>query len=442
VALSSEKYNPDPCYVPPIHHTTKNTIVWPPGHRPIWTDPGPKKCSMPAGIDAGLCVRTHKLRSNRQGGDIRCLPSFLLIGVQKAGTRELRNWLHIHPELTGHFAELQYLNQAGCTAESKHRAEPHESKAQTRTICKSGKGRHVDSDLTYFWRGYLDRFPVCMDKKCLNSNTTRHTKYSFEKSPSYIAMRLPQIERLKKIMPSLRFLAILREPVSRLYSWYNMACVSFNNTADQTGGARGFAEIVDGPYAGEIWALRKESEKILGLNSPEKNSKYKWKPSPCSAKNFDRFIIQTLNTTSNNLRESVPILQNSSLAARATSYRPLAIGFYASQLANWLTVYPTAQLHVVTMNELLGDSAKTMAGIESFLGVSHFPYSEHFGTSRTGTTVLRGAHSKLDRAYKANVEPMTPSTADLLERFYAPHHAKLEDVLGRKITYVWPTKRI
>jgi len=395
---------------------------------------------MPTGIDAGQCVRTHKLKSNGEGGDVRCLPSFVLIGVQKAGTRELRNWLHMHPELTGHFAELAYLDQAGCTAESHHRAKPHEKKAQAKTVCndkqhhKRGVVVTAVSELTYFWRGYLDRFPA-------QTKRARDTQYNFEKTPNYIHMGLPHIRRLGKVMPSLRFLAILREPVARVYSWYNMACIAFNKTAAVTYGARGFAEILDGPYAGEIWALRSKAERILGLKPPTKTPKYKWKPSPCSAKNFDRYIIQTLNTTSKNLEARAPTLHESSFATRASSHRALTEGLYASQLVNWLAVYPAAQLHVVTMNELLGDSAKTMAGIESFLGISHFPYSEHFGTSRTGSTVLIGTHSKLDRAYKADVEPITPSTADLLERFYAPHHSKLEDILGRKIAYVWPPKK-
>ena len=406
---------------------TLNSIIWPNGKRPIWNDPGPENCSMPSGIDAGLCVRVHTLRTTGEGGSVRCLPSFIIIGVQKAGTRELRNWLDIHPNLTGHSAELGYLNRLGCTTESFRRAKQKETKSEVTSVCDA-KGDDVAtpprSDFTYFWRGYLDRFPA-------QKAASRHTQYSFEKTPEYIKMTQSRIFRLRKVMPSLRFLLIVREPVSRTYSWYNMACMAINDTKKETPGARGFAEILDGPYTGEIWAIRGKVEKFLGLTEPRTKPKYKWKPLGCSATIFDRYILQALNTTN----KEVPILQRSGTVDRASASGPLERGQYASQLAKWMQVYPKAQFHVVTMNELLQDSAKTMAEIESFLGIPHFPYSKHFGVSRTGSTVLLGSHSKIDRPYKTSIEPMTQSTADLLQKYYEPYHTKLQDILERDIVY-------
>ena len=47
-----------------------------------------------ASADAGDCFET--------GSGLHCLPSLINIGVQKAGTGELQNWLTAHPSFVTH----------------------------------------------------------------------------------------------------------------------------------------------------------------------------------------------------------------------------------------------------------------------------------------------------------------------------------------------------
>jgi hypothetical protein len=49
-------------------------------------------CDSPA-IDAGVCATVDKSQ------DVRCLPSFIIIGAMKSGTGELMKWLQWHPLL-------------------------------------------------------------------------------------------------------------------------------------------------------------------------------------------------------------------------------------------------------------------------------------------------------------------------------------------------------
>jgi hypothetical protein len=453
----------------------------------VWTDPGPSLCPQPSGLDAGLCVRTYPLNASNEKelGSVRCLPSFLIIGVQKAGTRELRNWLHAHPNLTGHSAELGYLDMVGCTRESDRRGVADENKATAATICNhgggpvtnamliaaeksrknhapktknknkiKGKNEHYNPalyhsafnesnpiDNRYFWRGYLDRFPI-MDEM------QRRTQLIFEKTPKYVEMATSRIVRLHQTFPSMKMLLVLRDPVARAYSWYNMACMS---KGSKTFGSRGFAEILEGKYKGEVWAIRHKVEKILGLTRSSKlagmnrrsipKAVYKWRKLECSAKAFERYILQgfyngnLLNRTA--LTEVPQLAISSKLAQRSGALDPLVRGHYADQLNRWTNIFPREQLHVLTMDDLLKNSVTTMQEIESFLQIPKYPYASHFGISQTGTTIFKGVHSKIERPYKARVEPMTNVTNSVLQKYFGAKHDELLRTL-RRDNLPWP----
>ena len=44
--------------------------------------------------------------------------------------------------------------------------------------------------------------------------------YTFEKTPGYMNMATPNIERMARMIPSARLVAALREPASRMYSHF------------------------------------------------------------------------------------------------------------------------------------------------------------------------------------------------------------------------------
>ena len=48
-------------------------------------------CSCGQGLDAGDCVMI--------GQQIKCLPSFMIVGAMKSGTGALLRWLGMHPSL-------------------------------------------------------------------------------------------------------------------------------------------------------------------------------------------------------------------------------------------------------------------------------------------------------------------------------------------------------
>lgn len=150
----------------------------------MWIDPGMRQCPVPKGLDAGLCVRAA---SGDGMNEHRCLPIAVMVGAQKAGTRELHNYLTAHPRVNAPQKETGFFNHAAAMSDGS------------------------------YWRSYLNEFPVTpyadLDKI-----------HTFEKTPEYLMMKEADIRRIRDFMPSLKFIVQLRDPTDRIYSWFNFKC--------------------------------------------------------------------------------------------------------------------------------------------------------------------------------------------------------------------------
>lgn len=105
-------------------------------------------------------------------------PTFLCIGVQKGGTTSLINYLNIHPEIYMRTGEPCFFQNIDLTVNNIKEYEK------------------------YF----------ATNKPILG-----------EKSPSYCLLRYA-INKIYKYNPHIKLLILLREPISRVFSQYNMYC--------------------------------------------------------------------------------------------------------------------------------------------------------------------------------------------------------------------------
>eukprot|EP00039_Didymoeca_costata_P015195 m.254472 g.254472 ORF g.254472 m.254472 type:complete len:528 (-) comp16172_c0_seq1:46-1629(-) len=404
------------CTLPLPLMSRNNSIVW--DSRFVWSDPGPKTCPFVKNIDAGVCVRTHPIHAHAADTrDVRCLPSFVILGVQKAGTRELRNWLHMHPNLLGASAELGYLNSRGCEHTTKRRAHIIQKK-NTDHLCTHP--HNPTSNLTlekqFFWRGYLDHFPP------MTSWQVR-TQYTFEKTPNYFEMPLERITRLQNYFPSIKLLLILRDPVTRIYSWFNMCC----NTTSTTIGTKGFVEILEGRYRGQIWgvhAFPSSTRLLVG------DMKVLWRRASCSPETFEKFILLKEYSTD----DVVIPWERIQAGPKSGVADALRRGQYASRLSLWFQVFPRRQFHIMTMDDTLQKPCDTMHEIERFLGIPRYNFEKHVRhiTMPNGktTVVMEGSgQSKALHQQKATVQDMTTRSRRALERFYAPWNSELSKLL-------------
>lgn len=121
------------------------------------------------------------------------LPTFLIVGVQKAGTTSIYGYLKQHPQV--------YMSPVKETNFFSTDWEKHtEKKSDT------GKKKRIDS-----WEKYCELFQEVTDEIAIG-----------EASPNYLANYKTSSEMIQRYVPDVNMIAILRNPVDRAYSDYLM----------------------------------------------------------------------------------------------------------------------------------------------------------------------------------------------------------------------------
>lgn len=132
------------------------------------------------------------------------VPDFLIIGAQKAGTTSLYNYLQVHSDLIP---------------------------ARTKEVNFFGNPEHYEQGLDW----YLDHFYF------------EENKLSYEVTPNYLFQSVAA-ERIAKHLPNTKLIVILRDPVERAYSSWNMYR-NFKPTSHLFE-ARSFEEAIEDEFAG------------------------------------------------------------------------------------------------------------------------------------------------------------------------------------------------
>ena len=202
----------------------------------------------------------------RATASLRPLPDFLILGAQKAGTTALYAYLRWHPQITGpSFKEVSFFDR-------------HYARGE---------------------RWYRAHLPV------------RRTGLVGEASPSYLFHPLAP-ERVARMLPRARLIALLRNPVDRAFSHYQHEV------------ALGREQLsFEDALAHEDGRMEGEVERMLG--DPAYFSHAWW---------------------------------NYTYAAR---------GRYAEQLERWFEAFPREQLLVLLTDELAADTAAAYQRVLDFL---------------------------------------------------------------------------
>ena len=143
----------------------------------------PATATSASSADASDCFETK--------AGLHCLPGLVNIGVQKAGTGELQNWLAAHPSILVHGGEVHFfdgMRPAACSA--RHRGPLRLKYAR------------------FLWR-----------RRGLKPADVKD-KLLFEKTPAYFDRAPPKL--IACAVPSARLLVMLRAPAERARSAYAM----------------------------------------------------------------------------------------------------------------------------------------------------------------------------------------------------------------------------
>jgi hypothetical protein len=257
----------------------------------------------------------------------RPLPSFIIAGAQKAGTTSLFGYLAEHPQCAASLTkEVHFFDRTFARGES--------------------------------W--YRMHFPLSAAAEYApGSDRKRHT---FESSPYYMFdPRVP--ERMRRLLPDVKIIFLLRNPASRAYSHY------------QHSRRRGREPLsFEGAIAAEDARLIGEHQRLLH------EADYQ---SPAHQR-----------------------------------YSYLARGLYVDQLRHWQSYFPAEQMLALQAERMFQQPEPVLHQVLDFLGL------ERWSPNRFGNRYA-GSYS----------EPMATATREQLKQYFAPHNARLFELLGTR--YDW-----
>ncbi len=291
--------------------------------------------------------RSIDLESER---GIRPCPSYLILGAQKCGTTSLYEYLCQHPLVLRarrretHYLDWRWRKEEGLTWQE-----------------------HRDTYHKFFHKALLDENPSCL---------------TGESTPSYMLHSDVVVPRVRELAPEAKLLVMLRCPVARAYSQYQMV-IDPEGTPGQKK-ARGTHWI--GKSFEEV--VEKEFEELEACGvTPEMT--------------YEEFKTRFLATR--------PLGYG--------SHSLLARGLYALQLQPWMAEFggEKGQLMVLFTEEMrTGETAQTQVGkVFAFLGL---PPHDIIDTEAKNTR----QYEQLNERMKAR-----------LAAFYAPFNEKLFEMLGR-----------
>jgi hypothetical protein len=319
-------------------------------------------CRAVGNVDAGTCIQSNGT------APIWCFPSLIIMGTGKGGTAELQSWLGRHPNL-------------------KRIGDPN-STVGGGEADYFGRELRTEAQLEATWRQYLQVWRP--------QNVSRLTfEYAFEKSPGYLAhSTYPKL--LQLLMPSVKLIAILRDPTKRVYSHFQMVCTREKSKMNKYRVTK---------------AVPQGRARHIDVSGVFRENVRHGKAMPfCTADDFDNFI-----------RQRGP--------ASGKLDGLFKTGLYAADLKRWYTIFPRDQIMVLFNEHFVKDAIQMFDQIQSFLGVPHFNYNELVYTSEAGYTLLRGSTSKAEHKLRKTYAPMSNWAKTTLDEYYNPHTAELFDLL-------------
>lgn len=267
------------------------------------------------------------------GARRRLRPDFLIIGAQKAGTTSLYDYLVQHPQIAA---------------------------ARTKEV--------------HFFDHHFARGTTWYERQFASRRAFRETRITGEASPFYLLHpRAP--ERARQLLPDVKLLVVLRNPVDRAFSHYQ------HNVRKR------------------VWAADKTET-----------------PTPREPLSFE----DALDAEDARLRGEIERVGNEenyrSRALLLHSYQTR--GLYAQQLERWFEVFPRERFFIVENDELAADAQHATARVLTFLGL--LPIQ------------LENAARKNVGGYRTEIAPQTRAA---LVEYFRPHNARLYELLGHRLDW-------
>ncbi|KAJ8728316.1 hypothetical protein PYW08_016701 [Mythimna loreyi] len=263
---------------------------------------------------------------------VKRLPDALIIGVKKCGTRALLEFLRLHPDVRAAGSEVHFFDK-------------------------------------FYHKGfewYRDKMPPTLEGQI-----------TMEKTPSYWVTRSAP-RRVYAMNPSVKLLAVVRDPVTRAISDYTQS-------------------------ASKRPSLPRFEDLALV------NSSAVWGGAPS--------VVDA-------------------------SWPPVRLGVYARPLRRWLRRFPRSRLLLISGERLVADPAAEMARVQEFLGLKRVITEKHFYFNSTkGFPCLLKSESRstphcLGKTKGRSHPHIDPKTLERLKDFYRPFNERFYQLAG--MNFGWP----
>ena len=263
-------------------------------------------------------------------------PGLLIIGAQKAGTTALFEYLSKHPRLKS--ANTKEINFFSCDK-----------------IFSRGKSF------------YHSHFPGPAGK-----NT-----FTFEASPSYLH-NANAYERIYSYNPDIKLIAILRNPVDRAYSAWNMYRELYENDRD--------------------WFFKQWASYCTG-----DSDKYFRRKDNCLF-DFKEFISEELEESEKKSSKIIeaPVLNH---------------GLYFKQLKPFLSLFKKNQVLTILSRDLREQTQNTLITIENWLGINHHEWLQE------------DLRPVFEKSYNSEIDE---HSKNMLTEFYMQDSKNLAQLIDKK----------
>jgi len=351
-------------------------------------------------------------------------PRFIILGVQKCGTTTLWDHLAQHPRALRaqkrepHFFDRNwhvcqgrdfnfpddFLREVEVARQIIAEVDPvleEEEQAEAETFKVEGSRETVAVSRRELQARYLALFQIA------ELSELSGDKVVGESSPRYLFYGKPVLQRIKTLLPLVRLIVMLRNPTDRAYSQYSM-------TVEQDARRLG-QKFVEGKTFEELVQADLDLLAAAGVGE--------------GAVDVARLQTEYLDR----------------MPRDHGRHGFVGRGLYAAQLEILFEVFPPEQVLVLTLEQLKGadQTQTTMSSVYKFVGLPPFDILQGDPTPRNTRDYAPMADVRtfphvdsgklvVLRFLTAHADNLQ-ATKERLKKFYAPHNARLYQMLGRNL---------
>lgn len=270
----------------------------------------------------------------------RMRPTCIVIGTQKGGTTALHKYLSQHPDIVSAIKkELHFFN------------------------CDIAYNQGDDFYETFF-----------------EANTpSRKNKMALDVTPDYLFFSYKTAERIAKYSPDIKLIALLRNPITRAYSAWQMYKRFYQKN----------------PGWHYNWNC------ACGLDNALQNL--------VPRKQFGESFLEDIEF-------EIDLINKGQLPEMSV----LSYGFYADQLAPFYRYFKPEQLLIIQSESMRSNTVSYLHQIESHLNIAH-----HAWSSQEVQPYFEGGYGK----------SISSQERHILKQFYQPHNEKLFSLLNKEFDW-------